>query len=268
MIAYEVAGSGEPLLMIMGLSSTRRAWWRLLPHLTPHAECITFDNRGTGESEPVRGRLTMADMVDDALGVLDRAGHASAHVIGVSMGGMIAQHLALDHRERVRSLILGCTTPRGSSGAPPWRLLAATALRPLVGVGRSAGLVEPALYGERIRREHPDRVREDLERRVQDSTGVQTSIAQMLAISGHDTRARLAELAGLEVTVIHGEDDALVPCRHGRELAAGIPGARLITIPGCGHMMTTDAEDEAAAAVIGHLRSAAGAAHAAYGERA
>jgi pimeloyl-ACP methyl ester carboxylesterase len=253
MIASEVVGGGEPLLMIMGLSLSRRGWARLLPHLEPHAECITFDNRGTGDSSPVRGLLSMTDLVGDALDVLDRAGHESAHVLGVSMGGMIAQHLALEHRRRVRSLVLGCTAPVGRSGLPPWRLLAATALRPLMGPGRTAPLLAPAVYSARTRREHPERLREDLELRLADATSVQTSLAQLLAITGHDTRRRLSELAGLDVTVIHGEDDALVPCRNGRELAEGIPGARLVTIPDCGHMLTTDAEDETAAAVIEHL---------------
>src|SRR5881394_1227437 len=122
MLAYEVHGDGEPVLLIMGLSGSGRAWYRMLPHLAGRYRAITFDNRGTGGSPPVIGRLTMADMVDDALSVLDAAGHDTAHVFGVSMGGMIAQHLALDHRERVRSLILGCTTPGGRRAAPPWRL--------------------------------------------------------------------------------------------------------------------------------------------------
>src|SRR3954454_6544701 len=94
----------------MGLSGSRRGWYRLLPRLVPHVAAISFDNRGTGYSDPITGPLSMADLVDDAVAVLDASGHESAHVMGVSMGGMIAQHLALNHRERARSLILGCTT--------------------------------------------------------------------------------------------------------------------------------------------------------------
>src|SRR6266576_1988318 len=193
---------------------------------------------------------------DDALAVLDAAGHDTAHVFGVSMGGMIAQHLALDHRERVRSLILGCTTAGGRRGAPPWRLMTATALRPIVGAARTFPIVAPVLYAERTRRERPERVREDLRIRTEDSTDIRTTLAQMAAIARHDTRARLGELAGLDVTVIHGEEDVLVPSEAGRGLAAAIPGARLVMIPACGHMLTTDAEDEAAGAVLGHLARA------------
>src|SRR3954453_13725277 len=237
-LGCDVTGDGEPLLLIMGLSGSRRAWYRLLPHVAARCEAIAFDDRGTGDSARVTRPLTMDDLVADALAVLDAAGHDSAHVLGVSMGGMIAQHLALDHRDRVRSLILGCTTAGGRRGAPPWRLLTATALRPVLGAARTFPLVGPALYAERPRREHPDRVREDLRIRVADNTDLRTTGAQMAAVARHDTRRRLAELDGLDVTVIHGEDDALVPPQAGRDLVAAIPGARLVMIPACGHMLS------------------------------
>jgi pimeloyl-ACP methyl ester carboxylesterase len=256
-LGYDVHGDGEPVLLVMGLSGSRRGWYRLLPHLQDRCQAIAFDNRGTGDSDPVTGPLTMADLVSDALAVLDAAGHDSAHVIGVSMGGMIAQHLALDHRDRVRSLILGCTTPGARGGAPPWRLLSATALRPLVGATRTFPLVIPALYARSTREQQPERVREDLAIRLADNTDIRTTAAQMAAVARHDTRARLAELEGLDVTVIHGAEDALVPPEAGEELAAAIPGARLVMIPACGHMLSTDAEDTFSGAVLEHLERVA-----------
>ena len=252
-INWRAEGEGEPVLMIMGLAGSSRAWFRLLPHVTREHRAIVFDNRGTGDSDGVTGPLRMRDLVADALAVLDAAEVESAHVIGVSMGGMIAQHLALDHRARVRSLILGCTTP-GGGGTPSWRLLAGTALRPLLGARRTFPLLAPALYAERTRRESPERVRADLEMRIADATEVRTSYAQMAAIAGHDTRARLHELGALPVTILHGTDDTLVPVRHGRALAEGIPGARLVELPDCGHMLTTDAEEAVVSAVLHHLR--------------
>jgi 3-oxoadipate enol-lactonase len=252
-LGYDVHGDGEPLLLVMGLSGSRRGWYRLLPHLEGRCQAIAFDNRGTGDSDPVTGPLTMADLVADALAVLDAAGHESAHVMGVSMGGMIAQHLALDHRDRVRSLILGCTTAGARGGAPPWRLLGATALRPLVGATRTFPIVMPALYARSTREQQPERVREDLSIRLADNTDIRTTAAQMAAVTRHDTRARLRELEGLEVTVIHGAEDVLVPPEAGEELATAIPGARMVMIPACGHMLTTDAEDTAAGAVLEHL---------------
>jgi pimeloyl-ACP methyl ester carboxylesterase len=99
-------------------------------------------------------------------------------------------------------------------------------------------------------------VREDLRKRIEDATPVSTIYAQMRAIAGHDTRARLAELAGLPVLVLHGTDDALVPPDRGRALAEGIPGARHMEVPGAGHVLTTDAEEAVAGAILDHLERA------------
>jgi pimeloyl-ACP methyl ester carboxylesterase len=138
-------------------------------------------------------------------------------------------------------------------GQPPVRMLASSALRPVLGPRLTWNLVKPALYARRTREQFPERIREDLSIRSGRPTPSLTFLAQLAAISGHDTRARLHELAGLGVTVIHGEQDALVPPVRAAELAAAIPGAQLVMIPACGHMLTTDAELESAAAVLGHL---------------
>ena len=260
-IAYRAVGSrdGEAVLLIMGLGGSGRMWWRLEPHVAAEHLALLIDNRGTGDSQRISGRISMRDMANDAVSVLDAAGVERAHVVGASMGGMIAQHVALDHRDRVSSLVLACTTAGGRSGPPPWRLLASTALRPLVGPGRTMRLVAPVLYAPTTRERHPDRLRDDLRRRVEDATPGNTLYAQMGAIAGHDTRSRLAELAGVPTLVLHGEEDALVPPAGGRRLAEAIPGARLHTIPGAGHVLTTDAEDEVADAILDHLRAASSA---------
>ena len=254
---HEEGAAGEPVLMIMGLGASSRLWFRLLPWIARRHRAIVFDNRGTGDSSPVRGRLSMRGLAHDARAVMDDAGVDSAHVIGASMGGMIAQHLALDHRGSVRSLTLACTTPGGRAGAPPWRLLASAALRPLLGSQRTFPLVAPALYARDTLRERPERVRDDLARRLEDNTSPLTLYAQLGAIAGHDTRPRLRELDGLPTLVVHGLEDGLVPHDRGRDLAALIPGARLELIDSCGHLLTTDAEDEVAAAILAHLEAVA-----------
>jgi pimeloyl-ACP methyl ester carboxylesterase len=249
----EPDAAADPVLMIMGLGASSRLWYRLVPWIARRHRVILPDNRGTGSSPPVDGRLTMQGLAADAVSVLDEAGVEKAHVIGASMGGMIAQHIGLDHRERVRSLVLACTTPGGKRGLPPWRMLAASALRPLFGSRRTFPLVAPVLYAARTRAEREDRVREDLERRISDDTPARTIYAQMGAIAGHDTRPRLAELAGLETLVLHGTEDALIPPDRGRDLAELIPGSRLELLPSCGHILATDAEREVAAAILSHL---------------
>jgi 3-oxoadipate enol-lactonase len=258
-LSYTVRGPAEDvkhpetLLMIMGLAGSGAMWFRLLPHIARRHRAIVFDNRGTGASSPAHKPMTMAGMVGDAVAVLDAAGVGTAHVLGASMGGMIAQHLALEHRHRVHSLVLACTSAGGRPEPPNPRLLAAALLRPLFGPGKTFGLVAPVLYSPRSRNDTPNRLREDMRIRSADRVGALTPLMQAAAIAGHDTRSRLHELEGLPTLVMHGLDDRLVPPSRGRELARLIPGAQLVEIPGAGHLLATDAEQAVANAILAHL---------------
>lgn len=254
-LRFGIRGDGEPLLLVMGLGAPGRAWWRLLDELAPgDARAVWFDHRGTGDSDRVRGVLRMGHLVADCLAVLDAAGLTDAHVFGVSMGGMVAQQLALDHPDRVRSLVLASTTPAGRSGSPPWRLLGVSALRPVLGQRLTWPALATTLYAPATRLERPEAIEEDLRLRVQDATDVGTIVAQLAACATHDARERLAALARTPVSVLHGQQDALIAPQRARELAAAIPGARLVMIERCGHMLTTDAAPAVADAVRSHLR--------------
>jgi pimeloyl-ACP methyl ester carboxylesterase len=249
-IAWRAYGEGEPVLMIMGFMGSGRAWFRLLPHVSESHRAVVLDNRGTGESDRPLGLWSMEGLAADAVAVMDDAGIETAHVLGASMGGMIAQHVALDHPERVRSLTLACTHPGGPQhGPPPWRMYASLALRPVLGAQRTFPIVAPLLYAERTRRERPARLEEDGRFRVREQTPILTAPSQAAAIFRHDTRARLPEL-DMPVLVVHGEEDRLIPPSHGRELARLIPQARLELIPHCGHLLSTDAEEEVASALL------------------
>jgi pimeloyl-ACP methyl ester carboxylesterase len=253
----EPAEDPQTLLMIMGLGGSGAMWFRLLPHISAHNRAIVFDNRGTGDSAPVRAPLTMRTLTDDAIAVLDAAGIEQAHVMGASMGGMIAQHLALDHRDRVRSLILACTTPGGGREPPNLRLTAAAVLRPWIGPARAFGIIAPVLYSSRTRAEARPRLHEDMRVRASDRVRALTPLLQASAVRRHDTRPRLHELAGLPTLVIHGLDDRLMTPAHGRELAHAIPGAQLVEIPDAGHLLATDAEETVATAILSHLETVA-----------
>jgi pimeloyl-ACP methyl ester carboxylesterase len=250
-LSWRAHGEGEPVLMIMGFMGSAKAWFRLLPHVSGSHRAIVFDNRGTGDSDRPAGLWSMEDLVGDALAVLDAAGHESAHLVGVSMGGMIAQHLALDHPDRVRSLSLICTRP-GQPESTSWRMVASVALRPFVGPGRTFPIVAPLLYSERTRRDRPDVLAEDLRMRFSDQAPSATALGQLAAMRSHDTRERLQELE-MPVLVMHGEEDALIPPENGRELARLIPGAELVLLSDCGHLVATDAEEEAAEALLGFI---------------
>ena len=250
-IAWRAYGRGEPVLMIMGFMGSGRAWFRLLPHVSATRRAIVLDNRGTGDSDRPLGLWSMGGLAADALAVMDDAGIERAHVVGASMGGMIAQHFALAHPERVRSLTLACTHPGGlQPGGPPWRMFASLLLRPLLGQRRTFPIVAPMLYSSRTRRLRPERMREDGRFRVEEGTPVVTAPSQAAAIYRHDTRRRLSDLR-MPVLIVHGEEDRLISPENARRMANAIPGARLVMIPGAGHMLTTDAEEETAGALAG-----------------
>src|SRR3954451_7644807 len=113
-IYWESTGAGAPVLLVMGLGMNATGWWRTVPVLAESFTVIAFDNRGVGRSARPPGPYTVAGMADDAVAVLDAAGAERAHVYGISLGGMIAQEIALRHPERVGCLVLGATTPGGS----------------------------------------------------------------------------------------------------------------------------------------------------------
>ena len=112
-IYWDEQGSGDPILLIMGLGYPSYLWHRTRPVLNKRYRTIALDNRGSGQSDAPAGPYSIALMASDAAATLEAAGVERAHVFGLSMGGMIAQEFALQYPERLRSLILGCTAPGG-----------------------------------------------------------------------------------------------------------------------------------------------------------
>jgi 3-oxoadipate enol-lactonase len=251
-IFWEERGSGEPLLLVMGHGWPRQMWARHLPALTERFRVITFDNRGVGQTATTLSQWTLADMADDALAVLDAAGVIQAHVYGASMGGGIAQVMALEHPERVGSLILGCTAAKAAQRrVPVWPLT--RYLLPVLLAGREARTVafaralvygpatDPALIAEDVR------LLESLSRPTE---GIRAQRRAVLDYEG--SQPRLGSIRS-PTLIIHGSDDRLVPLRYGAELARLIPGAELVVLPGAGHMYLTDATETAGSTVLSFL---------------
>ncbi len=238
-IYWDELGCGEPLLLINGLGTSAHLWHRSRPVFANHYRTIALDNRGVGRSDVPAGIYSIASMAADVNGVLDAAGVGTAHIFGVSMGGMIAQELALRYPQRVRSLILGCTTagePTGSHAVPPEPDVLMALMRRSASAEESNETFKPLLYDAGTPCE---RVNEDMAIRVRWYPTAEGYMGQLQGVSGWDSYDRLGNLQ-VPTLVIHGEGDRLIPCANARILAGRIAGAQLALIPDAGHMFWTD----------------------------
>lgn len=240
---YETVGTGEPVLLIMGLGMASTGWWRTVPVLAERFRVITFDNRGSGRSDAPAGPYSLSQLAADAAVVLDAAGEESAHVYGLSLGGMIAQELAFAQPSRVRRLVLGATTPGGAQHElPDENTLGFLERRAKMPPEEGAWASVPYNYGPTTRAEHPDRIGEDMLQRLRFPPTMEGYKAQLAAVWGFDAVDRLAGLAA-PTLVLHGGEDRMMPVSNGRRLAEAIPDARLVIFEDAGHLYTTDAPE-------------------------
>jgi 3-oxoadipate enol-lactonase len=254
---WERSGRGEPLLLIQGMSGTHLAWGEpFLSRLEADFDCVVFDNRGIGNSAEVSEPFTIADLAADALAVMDAAGLETAHVLGISMGGMTAQQLALAAPDRLRTLTLGCTYPGGEGSS----LIAPEDAGPLLEAFGSGEIdrVFKAAYEVNL---SPDFRAE--ESHYADFTAMAGALPsrqatvqlQIQAIGGHDVQARLAEIAA-PTLVIHGTADKMIPVANGELIASLIPGARLEIFDDVGHMFWWEQPERSAELLRAHALGA------------
>jgi 3-oxoadipate enol-lactonase len=230
-IVWEERGEGLPLLLIQGLGYGRWGWDPVVPGLAERYRVLSFDNRGIGESDKPEGPYTARQMADDALQVLDEAGIDRAHVLGASLGGMIAQEVAVLAPERVEKLVLACTTP-GGPDAPPLPAVTlnlfaeAATLAPDVALRR---FVENALAANA-----PIELVDEIFRRrlanPPDPAGWQAQAAAGTTFPGVEDTIEAPTL------VLQGTEDNVVDPRNADLLAERIPGARVELFPGTGHL--------------------------------
>jgi pimeloyl-ACP methyl ester carboxylesterase len=235
---YQEAGPPEapPLLLIMGWGGDHTAWAFQVPAFAAEFRVVAFDNRGTGQSDAPDIPYTIPGMAADVLGLLDHLEIRRAHVSGVSMGGMIAQEIALRHPERVLSLQLHCTLARPDAYG---RFLVETLLRAKAAMSQEdyTRLLLPWILSRKTLAEKEDFVRLFIDRALEYPypTGLTGLTRQAQAIGQHDTLDRLGEIR-LPTLITTGTEDILVPPRFSRELHARIPGSELVEIPGAGHL--------------------------------
>jgi 3-oxoadipate enol-lactonase len=236
-IFWEESGSGEPLLLIMGLGYSSVMWHRTLPIVSAHYRTILFDNRGVGKSGVPSGAYSIAQMASDAAAVLDAVGVARAHVFGVSMGGMIAQEFAINYPDCVSRLVLGCTACGGrNSVQAAANVLAVVMARAKMTPEEGAKAMAPYIYDAST---PPERIEEDLALRRRDYPQADGYLGQVQAILAWSSFDRL-NLIQAPTLIIHGETDQLVPPENAPILASAIAGSRLVMLPHASHLFTTD----------------------------
>ena len=249
-IAWEEHGEGPALLLIHGLGYGRWGWGPVVAPLAERFRVLLFDNRGIGASDKPAGPYSASVLAGDAAAVLDAAGVTRAHVVGTSLGGMVAQALAVERAARVERLVLACTTPGGAEAFPfpeqTVRLMAEAAqMEPLVALRR---FVENALAPGA-----PESlVDEIVELRQANPPDPAGWAAQAAAAASFDGSARLAEIVA-PTLVLHGDADQVVDVRNAELLAARIPGARAERFAGAGHLFFWEQPERFVAAVTEFL---------------
>lgn len=243
-------GPGEPLLLIMGVAGHHRMWSEaFIARLAERFDVVAFDNRGIGSSFRAEAGFTLDDLAGDAAAVLDHLGWGSAHVMGISMGGVIAQELVLAHPERVRTLTLGCTWPDPADvWAPGVGKLAEAATSGDAALAAQLMFeanVSPAFAAESGRFEEFGTVAGSVK------VPGPVVLMQMQAAAAHDALSRLVEVTA-PTLVIHGTADDIILASAGERLAAAIPRATLDLWDGVGHLFFWEQPDRAAEAVTKH----------------
>jgi 3-oxoadipate enol-lactonase len=249
---YERSGSGEPLLLITGFTISSAIFDPILPLYEDRFECITYDHRGSGRSGAPPYVTSMPELASDAARLLDSLGIESAHVYGLSMGGMVAQELALRHPERIRTLALGCTYAggAGSSLTPPetfQRLSESWQTRDRDQILRATWEINVSESFARDDDAYETFRRAALELPVP----MKVIMAQLQAIAVHDTSARLRDISA-PTLVVHGDQDQMLNVANGRRIAELIPGSRLEVLEGVGHLFWVEEPERSAQLVREH----------------
>ena len=272
-IHYDVHGEGEPVVLIMGLGVDGHGWDLQVPGMAARHHVIVVDNRGVGRSGKPAGPYSIPMMADDVAAVLDAVGTERAHVVGVSMGGMIAQELTLRHPSRVGALVLGVTFARpgeevratseqggaqiasgvGSAGPSPLALMMSGQLDlSAIDVRQAFSFLMPLVLSEKFLREKRAWLAEMLDRSIGYGFSMKGLAAQIAAVLAHDTVARLPSLRA-PTLIVTGSKDRLVPPRHSDELAALIPGSRLVVREGGTHGINFEDAEWFQETILDHL---------------
>jgi pimeloyl-ACP methyl ester carboxylesterase len=253
-IFYHITGNGPPLTLIMGMGCSARQWRWMLPMLSTAFQVITFDNRGAGRTGKPAMEYTTDLFAEDTCALLNTLGIEKTHVFGVSVGGMIAQKVAIQFPEMVDRLVLGCTMPNFYHLPPEeedsQRLQESQVLPLEQGLDVMMGL----FLTEHFCREHPDQaVRlKEIMRIEREEQGREALLLQLAAAMNHDTLEQVQNISA-PALVITGDVDPMAPVQNARFLAEKIPNGTLAEIPGVRHALWVERCEETAEIIIKFL---------------
>jgi pimeloyl-ACP methyl ester carboxylesterase len=261
---YRVSGNpgGPRVLLIQGVGIHGEGWRPQLDALERDHACLIFDNRGMARSQPVGGAaLTIEQMADDVKAILDAEGWANVHVVGHSLGGLIALQLALAHRPLVRSLALLCTFADGRipNRLTPWMIWVGMRTRVGPRRWRRRAFLRFVMPPDALRRaQNPDAIAAELEPLFGHDIADQPPVTmkQLGAMKRYDATPRLGNLRGMPTLVVSAAHDPIAPPRGGRALAQGIEGARYVELADESHGAPIHAPDRTNDLLLQHLRSA------------
>lgn len=259
---YELAGeTGSPVILIMGFGISGRAWVPQVQALQQQHRVVIFDNRGIGETETSKTPYGFADLADDTVGLMDHLGFDKAHIVGVSMGGMISQHLALRHPDRVQSLSLIATFPGGSlrHTVPSLKALGLFArANTTKGAPRIAALRKLLYTKGYLEQVQPEAAFSSQNLEVfavpADTT---TRLNQLRAVLRHDTTRELGRIKA-PTLIIKPEDDMLVRPENSERLHTLLPGSTILRLKNAGHGATHQSADAINQALLDHFAQADG----------
>jgi pimeloyl-ACP methyl ester carboxylesterase len=241
---YEIHGQGDPLVLIMGLRRNVEWWYRQLPALSQHFQVIVFDNRGAGRSDKPEMEYSMRLFADDTAGLMDALELPKAHVLGFSMGGYIAQELALNFPDKIRSLILsstGCGGDRAVLMSPDRleKFQANAGLQPEEILRKDMDIY----FSDEFVEHHPEDIEEFIEISLRHYQPADVFFRQFNACRRHDTVDRLNRIAA-PALIMTGDGDPLVPPENSHVLKELIPHAELVVFPGGHHCVMIEKADQ------------------------
>lgn len=253
-IYYELHGQGERLLMIQGLGHSSRFWFLQVPEFSKHFQTIIFDNRGVGESDKPDEPYSIAGMAADAVGLLDRLRIAKAHILGASMGGYIAQELAISYPSRVERLVLLCT----HYGGPEYLALTGALWQEILDV---AGLAPEEIYRKGIKysttpeffEDRKELVEKLVRMRLESPQPAYAFQRQFAAAAAFSSKERLHQI-GAPTLVLAGQEDRIVPLELTERLTRVMPNARFEVIANTAHLLFIERPEAVNRAVIDFLK--------------